>query len=212
MFDERSHHLAPSSWRVYLTIVMFRLSMLISCIFMTNTAMEEKNLAANFVDSNSDLPDFDKYAVTCYICVNVSDNLVCNQYAIDRPCKPGETFCHTLHIMDSKGTSVLVNKKCTTDKECQRNKVGCVEIDAQTMCVSCCDQNYCNVNVPTNSSTDMFDDKISKMRMLAKNLFREREKALTTTIKDSSGAKISAWQKYIFFVYFLVVLLLMGDI
>ncbi|XP_074040611.1 uncharacterized protein [Leptinotarsa decemlineata] len=191
---------------------MFRLSMLISCIFMTNTAMEEKNLAANFVDSNSDLPDFDKYAVTCYICVNVSDNLVCNQYAIDRPCKPGETFCHTLHIMDSKGTSVLVNKKCTTDKECQRNKVGCVEIDAQTMCVSCCDQNYCNVNVPTNSSTDMFDDKISKMRMLAKNLFREREKALTTTIKDSSGAKISAWQKYIFFVYFLVVLLLMGDI
>jgi hypothetical protein len=43
----------------------------------------------------------------------------------------GETFCHTLHIMDSKGTSVLVNKKCTTDKECQRNKVGCVEIDSQ---------------------------------------------------------------------------------
>lgn len=43
----------------------------------------------------------------------------------------GETFCHTLHIMDSKGTSVLVNKKCTTDRECQRTKVGCVEIDSQ---------------------------------------------------------------------------------
>ncbi|XP_018561731.1 ly6/PLAUR domain-containing protein 6-like [Anoplophora glabripennis] len=189
---------------------MFRLSMLISCIFMTNTAMEEKNLAANYVDT-TDFSDFDKYAVTCYICVNVSDNLICNQFAIDRPCKPGETFCHTLHIMDSKGTSVLVNKKCTTEKECQRNKVGCVEIDSQKMCVSCCDQNYCNVNVPTNSSTATFDDKISKMRMLAKNLFREREKALTTTIKDSTCAN-NFLDKYLFFICFLFTLFFIGDI
>lgn len=48
----------------------------------------------------------------------------------------GETFCHTLHIMDSKGTSVLVNKKCTTEKECQRSKVGCVEIDTQVVSVT----------------------------------------------------------------------------
>lgn len=33
--------------------------------------------------------------------------------------------------MDSRGTSVLVNKKCTTERECQRSKVGCVEIDTQ---------------------------------------------------------------------------------
>lgn len=57
------------------------------------------------------------------------------------------------------------------------------------MCVSCCDQNYCNVDVPTNSSNAIFDDKISHMRMLAKNLFHEREKALTTTIKDSSSVQ-----------------------
>ncbi|KAJ8950786.1 hypothetical protein NQ318_011280 [Aromia moschata] len=113
--------------------------------------------------------------------------------------------------MDSKGTSVLVNKKCTTDKECQRNKVGCVEIDSQTMCVSCCDQNYCNVNVPTNSSTAVFDDKISKMRMLAKNLFREREKALTTTIKDSNSAN-NFFERNVFVVYFLFSLLLMAGI
>jgi hypothetical protein len=56
------------------------------------------------------------------------------------------------------------------------------------MCVSCCDQDYCNIHVPTNSSNAIFDDKITKMRMLAKNLFREREKALTTTIKDTSSA------------------------
>ncbi|CAH0549769.1 unnamed protein product [Brassicogethes aeneus] len=171
---------------------MLRLSMLLSCIFMTNTALEEKstaygNLGAGTrLDKREIATDFDKYAVTCYICVNVSDNLICNQFAIDKPCKPGETFCHTLHIMDSKGTSVLVNKKCTTDKECQRNKVGCIEIDSQLMCVSCCDQDYCNTNVPVNSSNAVFDDKITKMRMLAKNLFTEREKAMTTTLKDSS--------------------------
>ncbi|XP_063924436.1 ly6/PLAUR domain-containing protein 6B-like [Zophobas morio] len=168
---------------------MLRLSMLLSCIFMTNTALDEKHLASNFLLEKREISqDFEKYSVTCYICVNVSDNLVCNQFAIDRPCKPGETFCHTLHIMDSKGTSVLVNKKCTTDKECQRTKVGCVEVDSQKICVSCCDQDYCNINVPTNSSNALFDDKITKMRMLAKNLFREREKALTTTIKDTNSA------------------------
>ncbi|GJQ83401.1 hypothetical protein Trydic_g14183 [Trypoxylus dichotomus] len=170
------------------SIDMLRISMLLSCIFMTNTALEDQNLPSiNELGGNGDM-DFDNYAVTCYICVNVSDNLICNQYAIDRPCKPGETFCHTLHIMDSKGTSVLVNKKCTTDKECQRSKVGCVEVDTQVMCVSCCDQNYCNMNAPTNSSTAVFDDKITKMRMLAKNLFKEREKALTTAIKDANRA------------------------
>lgn len=166
--------------------------MLLSCIFMTNTALDEsKNIYedANFLEKREIASDFDNYAVTCYICVNVSDNVVCNQFAIDRPCKPGETFCHTLHIMDSNGQSVLVNKKCTTDKECQRTKVGCVEIDSQKMCISCCDQNYCNVNVPTNSSSANFDDKISKMRMLAKNLFTEREKAMTTTIKKSSSSR-----------------------
>ncbi|XP_030754942.1 uncharacterized protein LOC115881542 [Sitophilus oryzae] len=168
---------------------MFTLGMLLSCIFITNTRLEEQGIGSNLIDTASgDFSDFDQYAVTCYICVNVSDNIICNQFAIDRPCKPGETFCHTLHIMDSKGTSVLVNKKCTTEKECQRNKVGCVEIDAQMMCISCCDQNYCNVNVPTNSSTANFDDKITKMRMLAKNLFRGQEKALTTSVKQVNGA------------------------
>lgn len=55
------------------------------------------------------------------------------------------------------------------------------------MCVSCCDQNYCNVNAPTNASNAIFDDKITRMRVLAKNLFKEREKALTTTIKDANS-------------------------
>lgn len=70
--------------------------MLLSCIFMTNTALEEQhnlqhvNELGNGSGSHNAEVDFDKYAVTCYICVNVSDNLICNQFAIDRPCKPGQ--------------------------------------------------------------------------------------------------------------------------
>ncbi|KAF5287333.1 hypothetical protein FQA39_LY15936 [Lamprigera yunnana] len=189
---------------------MLRIGMLLSCIFMTNPALNDGILQMGNVTKREIADDFDKYAVTCYICVNVSDNVICNQFAIDRPCKPGETFCHTLHIMDSKGTSVLVNKKCTTEKECQRTKVGCVEIDMQMMCVSCCDQNYCNVNVPTNTSSAIYDDKISKMRMLAKNLFREREKALTTTIKQNNRQTKMEY-KFELVVWLLVILRLCGS-
>ncbi|XP_049954785.1 ly6/PLAUR domain-containing protein 6B-like [Schistocerca serialis cubense] len=96
--------------------------------------------------------------VTCYTCVNVSDNLICNQYAIDRPCPHGDEFCHTLHVMDSHGESVVVNKKCANGTECTPQRVGCVVIDAQRVCVSCCDEMYCNEAVPTNHSTAVFSN------------------------------------------------------
>ncbi|XP_066995147.1 ly6/PLAUR domain-containing protein 6 isoform X2 [Anabrus simplex] len=77
-------------------------------------------------------PDAETEAgVTCYTCVNVSDNLVCNRFAIDRPCPQGEEFCHTLHIMDSHGESVIVNKKCADQYECSPQRVGCLDIDSQ---------------------------------------------------------------------------------
>ncbi|GFG41012.1 hypothetical protein Cfor_12608, partial [Coptotermes formosanus] len=44
----------------------------------------------------------------------------------------GEDFCHTLHIMDSRGESVVVNKKCTDHTECSPHRVGCLSIDTQT--------------------------------------------------------------------------------
>lgn len=47
------------------------------------------------------------------------------------------------------------------------------------------------MNAPSNSSTAVFDDKITKMRMLAKNLFKEKEKAQTISIKDTSDANRS---------------------
>nr|XP_022906256.1 uncharacterized protein LOC111418054 [Onthophagus taurus]XP_022906259.1 uncharacterized protein LOC111418054 [Onthophagus taurus] len=192
---------------------MLRIGMLLSCIFMSNTALDEQkqihqNELMTAITSGQDL-DFDNYAVTCYICVNVSDNLICNQYAIDRPCKPGENFCHTLHIMDSKGTSVLVNKRCTSEKECQRTQVGCVEIDTQTICVSCCDHNYCNKLVPYNSSTAIFDDKITKMRMLAKNLFKEKEKAETISIKEATSSGRNVYSLLILFPTLMIILRLL---
>lgn len=82
---------------------MLRLSMLLSCIFMTNQALEDSNhmtqiplhqdenhIDLGYLEKREISVDFDKYAVTCYICVNVSDNVICNQYAIDKPCRPGE--------------------------------------------------------------------------------------------------------------------------
>nr|CAD7404534.1 unnamed protein product [Timema poppensis] len=94
--------------------------------------------------------------VTCYTCVNVSDNLVCNKFAIDRPCPLDKDFCHTLHVMDSRGQSVVVNKKCANSSECSPQRVGCVSIDTQKVCVSCCDEMYCNISVPTNYSTAIY--------------------------------------------------------
>ncbi|XP_050542895.1 ly6/PLAUR domain-containing protein 6B-like [Daktulosphaira vitifoliae] len=90
--------------------------------------------------------------LTCYTCINVSDNLTCNQYAIDRPCAPDLDFCQTLHIMDSTGSSVIVNKKCANKSECHSSTVGCLHIDTQMVCVSCCDGMYCNMTVPTNQT------------------------------------------------------------
>ena len=45
----------------------------------------------------------------------------------------GEDFCHTLHIMDSRGESVVVNKKCADQSECSPQRVGCLSIDTQTV-------------------------------------------------------------------------------
>ncbi|KAF6210960.1 hypothetical protein GE061_014073 [Apolygus lucorum] len=107
--------------------------------------------------------------VTCYTCVNVSDNLMCNQYAIDSPCPAGEDFCHTLHIMDSTGASVIVNKKCADASECWPLGVGCVLVDTQTICVSCCDEMYCNVTVPTNQSNAIYTNRRTQHRTKVKS-------------------------------------------
>ncbi|XP_076182162.1 uncharacterized protein LOC143154174 isoform X2 [Ptiloglossa arizonensis] len=77
----------------------------------------------------------DIYRLTCYTCVNVSDNQMCNEWAIDTPCPAGgRDFCRSLHILDSKGNSVLI-------------------------CISCCDLSYCNIDSPMNATNAIFSRK-----------------------------------------------------
>lgn len=47
----------------------------------------------------------------------------------------GNDFCYTLHIMDSTGASVIVNKKCANSSECWESGVGCLKVDSQTVCL-----------------------------------------------------------------------------
>ncbi|XP_032670610.1 uncharacterized protein LOC116843864 isoform X2 [Odontomachus brunneus] len=77
----------------------------------------------------------DTYRLTCYTCVNVSDNQMCNEWAIDTPCPAGgRDFCRSLHILDSRGNSVLI-------------------------CISCCDESYCNIESPTNATNAIYSRK-----------------------------------------------------
>ncbi|XP_065215701.1 ly6/PLAUR domain-containing protein 6B-like [Planococcus citri] len=126
--------------------------LIISWVFVIQS-IKNLTLAIHIKDNETELP------LICYTCVNVSDNYICNQYAIDVPCPKGNDFCHTLHIMDSTGASVVVNKKCANSSECWSLGVGCLKVDTQTICVSCCDEIYCNVTVPTNQSDAILSNK-----------------------------------------------------
>ncbi|XP_015439195.1 PREDICTED: uncharacterized protein LOC107194143 [Dufourea novaeangliae] len=100
------------------------------------------------------------YRLTCYTCVNVSDNQMCNEWAIDTPCPAaGRDFCRSLHILDSKGNSVLVSKSCASNDECGPASVGCIPVDTQQICISCCDLSYCNIESPTNATNAIFSRK-----------------------------------------------------
>ncbi|CAD1474543.1 unnamed protein product, partial [Heterotrigona itama] len=58
---------------------------------------------------------------------------MCNEWAIDTPCPAGgRDFCRSLHILDSRGNSI---------------------------CISCCDLSYCNIESPTNATNAIFSRK-----------------------------------------------------
>ncbi|KAM0735356.1 Ly6/PLAUR domain-containing protein 6B [Formica fusca] len=102
----------------------------------------------------------DIYRLTCYTCVNVSDNQMCNEWAIDTPCPAGgRDFCQSMHILDSRGNSVLVSKACVSSEECGPGLVGCIPMDTQQICISCCDLSYCNIESPTNATNAIYSRK-----------------------------------------------------
>lgn len=112
-------------------------------------------------------PEPEEWEITCYTCVNLTSNSHCNSLAIDRPCPKGTDFCHTMHIFGEDGESVHVNKKCAQRAECSVNDVGCFHVsglEGQTLCISCCDLQYCNEQVPMNASTAVLIDTRSTSR------------------------------------------------
>ncbi|XP_014218179.1 uncharacterized protein LOC106646617 [Copidosoma floridanum] len=116
--------------------------------------------AAKATTTTTTTDEEDVYRLTCYTCVNVSDNKMCNEWAIDTPCPAGGwDFCRSLHILDSRGQSVLVSKSCASKNECSPASVGCVPVDTQKICISCCDTSYCNVESPTNSTNATYSRK-----------------------------------------------------
>ncbi|XP_034951528.1 ly6/PLAUR domain-containing protein 6B-like [Chelonus insularis] len=127
--------------------------------------------------------DDESYRLTCYTCVNVSDNQMCNKWAIDTPCpSDGKDFCRSLHILDSRGNSALVNKSCASSKECSPASVGCIPIDTQTICISCCDMSYCNIESPTNSTNAIYS---RKRREKSKGKKKKLEKNCSMQLFDS---------------------------
>ncbi|XP_046675082.1 ly6/PLAUR domain-containing protein 6-like [Homalodisca vitripennis] len=138
--------------------------------------------ASKEITQENEAIDDSETGVTCYTCVNVSDNSMCNEFAIDHPCPKGENFCHTLHIMDSTGASVVVNKKCADSRECLPQGVGCVSIDSQTVCVSCCDEMYCNVTVPTNKTTAIYSSTRKSKGKLHPILSNTRVRSMSQTL------------------------------
>jgi len=110
-----------------------------------------QSLLSSELDSNSE-------AMTCYFCVNVSNNYMCNRFAIDVPCPTDLTVCHNSHVMDDQGNTLSVSKKCATEQMCS-GQVGCRQTPGlanQTVCVSCCDLGYCNEDVAYNASAAIF--------------------------------------------------------
>ncbi|XP_013866135.1 ly6/PLAUR domain-containing protein 6 [Austrofundulus limnaeus] len=92
----------------------------------------------------------------CFTCRDAADNYECNRWAPDVYCPKGTRFCHTLHMMDERGDSVSVTKRCAALDSCRL--AGCVNLthNGFQVCTSCCEGNICNVLVPRNDSSAVF--------------------------------------------------------
>ncbi|XP_046462674.1 ly6/PLAUR domain-containing protein 6B-like [Daphnia pulex] len=126
--------------------------------------MSEVDIAAlDIAGHHFDIDSPSDEMTACYYCINVSSNEMCNRFAIETPCSTADdyssdmTVCYTFHVMDERGKTVTVTKQCATTETCS-SQVGCRPDKAtnQTVCVSCCDLNYCNVEVAFNASDAVF--------------------------------------------------------
>ncbi|XP_071453226.1 uncharacterized protein [Hetaerina americana] len=154
-----AHHHAPRRTRFLLFCVSFLvLEAVVGAASAGSAAAGGGRVAASaalFLTAFASTID-PSWQLTCYTCVNVTDNQGCNRYAIDRPCPEDKQFCHSLHVLEgfgSKGDSLLVNKGCAGEDECNPKSVGCRREGGQTTCNACCDYEYCNEKAPVDALT-----------------------------------------------------------
>ncbi|KAK6165891.1 hypothetical protein SNE40_022709 [Patella caerulea] len=92
-------------------------------------------------------------ALTCWTCPEKSSNKECNKYAPDINCHDNLTVCTTVHkFHHGKGDSVSVIKKCSTTQQCNETTVGCQKTQNYSVCISCCNTDYCNEEVSYNNT------------------------------------------------------------
>lgn len=95
-------------------------------------------------------------AFKCFTCQEAADNYECNRWASDIYCPKETMYCYTLHVMDNRGQSVSVSKRCASLHECQFTGCAFVSDNGHQVCSSCCEGNICNLWVPRNESSAVF--------------------------------------------------------
>ncbi|XP_023328605.1 ly6/PLAUR domain-containing protein 6B [Eurytemora carolleeae] len=85
-------------------------------------------------------------SITCFTCSNRTSNPGCNQVAVDRPCPAHLPACMSRHNL-SNGRTISVSKTCSTKQECTQ-LTGCYRDQQLQVCISCCDESYCNEGIP----------------------------------------------------------------
>ncbi|KAM9820710.1 ly6/PLAUR domain-containing protein 6-like [Neosynchiropus ocellatus] len=92
----------------------------------------------------------------CFTCLEAADNYECNRWAPDVYCPRDTRYCYTQHMMDDRGGSVSVTKRCSTREDCLLTGCAYVPDSGYKMCSSCCEGNICNMLVPRNESSAVF--------------------------------------------------------
>ncbi|XP_078572484.1 ly6/PLAUR domain-containing protein 6-like [Branchiostoma floridae x Branchiostoma japonicum] len=98
-------------------------------------------------------------SMKCWTCVDgAENNYHCNRWAPDVWCPQGTKYCYTFHRMSGNESSLVV-KKCATEGQCTVKSVGCRDFGGTNTireCISCCEGNVCNPEVPRNASDAIF--------------------------------------------------------
>ncbi|XP_034043069.1 ly6/PLAUR domain-containing protein 6-like [Thalassophryne amazonica] len=92
----------------------------------------------------------------CFTCEDAQDNYQCNRWAPDVYCPREARYCYTHHMMDVKGNSVSVIKRCVALEDCL--STGCTETNQEgtKVCTACCEGNICNLQLPWNETDAVF--------------------------------------------------------